>query len=192
MCSHNEHYNDLSSTAVFLLVSRRSSASRDHSRSSTPQTYFNLLPRNALYSLWLPLLTPLFNSSLPYALIYSGQYYKGDLLVLNLDGVSCIDVLSQMMELGSSCHESDVTDRMFTRAGSAEHVSIKRITCQSALSSKPVVVVLLLAEVIFMDTTYGRRWIRRIGNCEYAFSCEDLALIRRISFPGYGVLVRIE
>nr|GEW59798.1 hypothetical protein [Tanacetum cinerariifolium] len=34
-----------------------------------------------------------------------------------------------------------------------------------------------------------RRWIRRIGNYEYAFSCEDLALIRRISFPGYGVLV---
>ncbi|GJS40880.1 hypothetical protein Tco_0565923 [Tanacetum coccineum] len=24
--------------------------------------------------------------------------------------------------------------------------------------------------------------------CEYAFSCEDLALIRRICFPGYGVL----
>ncbi|GJU25906.1 hypothetical protein Tco_1164527 [Tanacetum coccineum] len=44
---------------------------------------------------------------------------------------------------------------------------------------------------IFMDTAYGRRCIRRIGNCEYAFSCEDLALIRRISFPGYGVLVRM-
>ncbi|GKB38062.1 hypothetical protein Tco_0883004 [Tanacetum coccineum] len=40
-----------------------------------------------------------------------------------------------------------------------------------------------------MDTAYGRRRIRRIGNCEYAFTCEDLALIRRISFPGYGVLV---
>ncbi|GJV46437.1 retrovirus-related pol polyprotein from transposon TNT 1-94 [Tanacetum coccineum] len=39
-----------------------------------------------------------------------------------------------------------------------------------------------------MDTVYGRRWIRRIGNCEYVFSCEDLALIRRIPFPGYGVL----
>nr|GEY04035.1 hypothetical protein [Tanacetum cinerariifolium] len=39
-----------------------------------------------------------------------------------------------------------------------------------------------------MDTVYGRRWIRRIGNCEYAFSCEGLALIRRISFSGYGVL----
>ncbi|GJY59549.1 putative reverse transcriptase domain-containing protein [Tanacetum coccineum] len=39
-----------------------------------------------------------------------------------------------------------------------------------------------------MDTAYGRRWIRRIGNCEYAFSCEDLALIRRIYFPGYNVL----
>ncbi|GJY92961.1 DNA-directed DNA polymerase [Tanacetum coccineum] len=39
-----------------------------------------------------------------------------------------------------------------------------------------------------MDTAYGRRWIRRIGKCEYAFSCEDLALIRLISFPGYGVL----
>ncbi|GJU31934.1 hypothetical protein Tco_1175523 [Tanacetum coccineum] len=47
-------------------------------------------------------------------------------------------------------------------------------------------------EVIFMDTAYDRRWIRRIGNCEYTFSCEDLALIRRISFPGYGVLVRNE
>nr|GEW40527.1 hypothetical protein [Tanacetum cinerariifolium] len=32
------------------------------------------------------------------------------------------------------------------------------------------------------------RWICCIGNYEYAFSCEDLALIRRISFPGYGVL----
>ncbi|GJW88572.1 hypothetical protein Tco_0163912 [Tanacetum coccineum] len=39
---------------------------------------------------------------------------------------------------------------------------------------------------------YGRRWIRRIGNCEYAFSCEDLVLIRRIYFPGYGVLVRFK
>nr|GEY91985.1 RNA-directed DNA polymerase, eukaryota, reverse transcriptase zinc-binding domain protein [Tanacetum cinerariifolium] len=37
---------------------------------------------------------------------------------------------------------------------------------------------------IFMDTAYGGRWIRRIGNFEYAFSCEDLALIRHISFPG--------
>ncbi|GJT04414.1 hypothetical protein Tco_0838876 [Tanacetum coccineum] len=41
-----------------------------------------------------------------------------------------------------------------------------------------------------MDTTYGRRWIRRIRNCEYAFSCEALALIRGIFFPGYGILVR--
>ncbi|GJS60796.1 hypothetical protein Tco_0655580 [Tanacetum coccineum] len=46
--------------------------------------------------------------------------------------------------------------------------------------------------VIFMDMAYGRRWIRNIRNYEYAFSCEDLALIRRISFPGYGVLVRNE
>ncbi|GJS39003.1 nucleotide-diphospho-sugar transferase [Tanacetum coccineum] len=44
--------------------------------------------------------------------------------------------------------------------------------------------------VIFMDTAYGRRWIRRIGNCEYVFSCEDLALIRHFSFPGYDVLVK--
>nr|GEW60597.1 hypothetical protein [Tanacetum cinerariifolium] len=44
---------------------------------------------------------------------------------------------------------------------------------------------------IFMDTR-GKRWIRRIENYEYAFSCEDLALIRRISFPGYSVLVRNE
>ncbi|GJS84426.1 hypothetical protein Tco_0750967 [Tanacetum coccineum] len=29
---------------------------------------------------------------------------------------------------------------------------------------------------------YGRRVIRRIGNYLYAFSCEELALIRRISF----------
>ncbi|GJQ95741.1 hypothetical protein Tco_0006880 [Tanacetum coccineum] len=27
-----------------------------------------------------------------------------------------------------------------------------------------------------MDTAYGRRGIRRIGNCLYAFSCEELAL----------------
>ncbi|GJW77072.1 hypothetical protein Tco_0138754 [Tanacetum coccineum] len=46
--------------------------------------------------------------------------------------------------------------------------------------------------IIFMDTAYGRRWILCIGNSEYAFSYEDLVLIRRISFPGYGVLVRIE
>ncbi|GJR71968.1 hypothetical protein Tco_1016004 [Tanacetum coccineum] len=40
---------------------------------------------------------------------------------------------------------------------------------------------------------YGvcRGGIRRIGNCEHAFTCEDLALIRNISFPGYGVLVRM-
>nr|GEY13913.1 hypothetical protein [Tanacetum cinerariifolium] len=37
---------------------------------------------------------------------------------------------------------------------------------------------------------HSRRWIRRIRNFEYAFSCEELALICRISFPGYGVLVR--
>ncbi|GJR36604.1 hypothetical protein Tco_1212288 [Tanacetum coccineum] len=42
-----------------------------------------------------------------------------------------------------------------------------------------------------MDTAYGRRWIHRIGNCEYVFSCEDLALIRRMSIHGYGVLVRM-
>ncbi|GJS80562.1 hypothetical protein Tco_0730443 [Tanacetum coccineum] len=42
-----------------------------------------------------------------------------------------------------------------------------------------------------MDTAYGRRWIRRIGNYEYVFSCEDLALIRRISFPGYESIWRI-
>nr|GEW46851.1 RNA-directed DNA polymerase, eukaryota, reverse transcriptase zinc-binding domain protein [Tanacetum cinerariifolium] len=39
---------------------------------------------------------------------------------------------------------------------------------------------------ILMDTAYGERWIRRIGKCEYTFSCEDLALIRRISFSGFG------
>ncbi|GKC19266.1 hypothetical protein Tco_1021416, partial [Tanacetum coccineum] len=44
--------------------------------------------------------------------------------------------------------------------------------------------------VILMDTPYGRRGIRRIGNCLYVFSCEELALIRRISFPGYGVLYK--
>nr|GEV98839.1 retrovirus-related Pol polyprotein from transposon TNT 1-94 [Tanacetum cinerariifolium] len=32
-------------------------------------------------------------------------------------------------------------------------------------------------------------WIRRIGNWSNAFSCEVLALIRRISFVGYGVLI---
>ncbi|GJS49505.1 hypothetical protein Tco_0599626 [Tanacetum coccineum] len=42
-----------------------------------------------------------------------------------------------------------------------------------------------------MDTAYGRRCICRIGKCEYAFSCDDLALIRRISFPGYGVLILV-
>ncbi|GJZ44258.1 hypothetical protein Tco_0591513 [Tanacetum coccineum] len=33
-----------------------------------------------------------------------------------------------------------------------------------------------------LDTAYSRGVIRRIGNCLYAFSCEELALIRRISF----------
>nr|GEY24262.1 Gag-Pol polyprotein [Tanacetum cinerariifolium] len=36
------------------------------------------------------------------------------------------------------------------------------------------------------------RGIHRIGNWLNAFSCEEFALIRRISFLGYGVLVRIE
>ncbi|GJT60179.1 retrovirus-related pol polyprotein from transposon TNT 1-94 [Tanacetum coccineum] len=44
---------------------------------------------------------------------------------------------------------------------------------------------------IQLDTTYGRRLIRRIGNWLYAFSCEELALIRPISLCGYDVLVRI-
>ncbi|GJS10088.1 putative reverse transcriptase domain-containing protein [Tanacetum coccineum] len=44
-----------------------------------------------------------------------------------------------------------------------------------------------------MDTAYGRRVIRRIRNCLYAFSCEELALIRRMPylFSGYGVLVSL-
>ncbi|GJQ90623.1 hypothetical protein Tco_0001762 [Tanacetum coccineum] len=41
---------------------------------------------------------------------------------------------------------------------------------------------------IQLDTAYGKRVIRRIGNCLYAFSCEELALIHRISFVGYGIL----
>ncbi|GKD67305.1 retrovirus-related pol polyprotein from transposon TNT 1-94 [Tanacetum coccineum] len=41
---------------------------------------------------------------------------------------------------------------------------------------------------IQLDTTYGRRVIRRIGNWLYAFSCEELALIRRISLCGYDIL----
>ncbi|GJY75003.1 ribonuclease H-like domain-containing protein [Tanacetum coccineum] len=41
-----------------------------------------------------------------------------------------------------------------------------------------------------MDTAYGSRVIRRIGNWSNTFSCEVQALIRRISFVGYGVLVR--
>nr|GEZ67177.1 retrovirus-related Pol polyprotein from transposon TNT 1-94 [Tanacetum cinerariifolium] len=42
------------------------------------------------------------------------------------------------------------------------------------------------------DDEIDERGIRRIGNCLYAFFCEELELIRRISFPGYGVLVRIK
>nr|GFA44146.1 hypothetical protein [Tanacetum cinerariifolium] len=34
--------------------------------------------------------------------------------------------------------------------------------------------------------------IHRSGNYLYAFSCEELAQIHRISFPGYGILVRIK
>ncbi|GJW71276.1 hypothetical protein Tco_0128193 [Tanacetum coccineum] len=41
-----------------------------------------------------------------------------------------------------------------------------------------------------LDMAYCRRVIHHIGNWLNAFSCEDLALIRRISFPGYGVLHR--
>ncbi|GKB28530.1 ribonuclease H-like domain-containing protein [Tanacetum coccineum] len=51
-------------------------------------------------------------------------------------------------------------------------------------------VLLYLRIVIFMDTAYGSRVIRRIGNWSNAFSCEVQALIRHISFAGYGVLVR--
>ncbi|GKD34375.1 hypothetical protein Tco_1249884, partial [Tanacetum coccineum] len=39
-----------------------------------------------------------------------------------------------------------------------------------------------------MDTAYGSRVIRRIVNWSNALSCEVQALIRRISFAGYGVL----
>ncbi|GJR58045.1 hypothetical protein Tco_1500207 [Tanacetum coccineum] len=60
------------------------------------------------------------------------------------------------------------------------------------LMYKPSIKRLIDELVIFMDTAYGRRGIRHIGNWLNAFSCEDLALIRRISFRGYGVLVRIE
>ncbi|GJR93890.1 reverse transcriptase domain-containing protein [Tanacetum coccineum] len=35
---------------------------------------------------------------------------------------------------------------------------------------------------IQLDMAYGRSWIRRIGNWSCVFSCEELALIRRISF----------
>ncbi|GJZ50642.1 retrovirus-related pol polyprotein from transposon TNT 1-94 [Tanacetum coccineum] len=41
-----------------------------------------------------------------------------------------------------------------------------------------------------MDTAYGSRVIRRTGNWSNALSYEVQALIRRISFAGYGVLVR--
>ncbi|GJS63924.1 hypothetical protein Tco_0678488 [Tanacetum coccineum] len=37
-----------------------------------------------------------------------------------------------------------------------------------------------------MDTAYGSSLIRRIRNWSNALSCEVLALIRRISFVGYG------
>ncbi|GJY08851.1 hypothetical protein Tco_0377036 [Tanacetum coccineum] len=40
-----------------------------------------------------------------------------------------------------------------------------------------------------MDTAYGGRVIRRIGNWSNAFSCEVEALIRRIPFAGYGVCI---
>ncbi|GJZ36876.1 hypothetical protein Tco_0583067 [Tanacetum coccineum] len=43
-----------------------------------------------------------------------------------------------------------------------------------------------------LDTAYYSSWIRRIGNYLYAFSCEELALIRCISFSGYGVSGRNE
>nr|GEY96172.1 reverse transcriptase domain-containing protein [Tanacetum cinerariifolium] len=41
-----------------------------------------------------------------------------------------------------------------------------------------------------LDTAYESRVIRRIGNWSNVLSCEVQALIRRISFAGYGVLVR--
>ncbi|GJV23071.1 hypothetical protein Tco_1375766 [Tanacetum coccineum] len=39
-----------------------------------------------------------------------------------------------------------------------------------------------------MDTAYGSSLIRRIRNWSNALSCEVLALIRRISFVGYGII----
>nr|GEX94500.1 hypothetical protein [Tanacetum cinerariifolium] len=52
--------------------------------------------------------------------------------------------------------------------------------------------VVSAAKVIFMDTAYGSKGIRRIGNWSNAFSCEVQALIRRIFLVGYGVLVRLQ
>ncbi|GJU92017.1 zf-CCHC domain-containing protein [Tanacetum coccineum] len=47
--------------------------------------------------------------------------------------------------------------------------------------------LLYLRIFILMDTTYGSKGIRRIGNWSNALSCEVQALIRFISFAGYGV-----
>ncbi|GJV28816.1 hypothetical protein Tco_1385264 [Tanacetum coccineum] len=41
--------------------------------------------------------------------------------------------------------------------------------------------------VIQLDTAYGRKGIRHIGNWSNAFSCEELAPIRRIFLVRYGV-----
>nr|GEW04388.1 putative reverse transcriptase domain-containing protein [Tanacetum cinerariifolium] len=48
--------------------------------------------------------------------------------------------------------------------------------------------VLMELVVLRSKLVTNLRWMRRIRNYEYAFSCDDLALIHRISFLGYEVL----
>ncbi|GJU39009.1 hypothetical protein Tco_1191966 [Tanacetum coccineum] len=92
-------------------------------------------------------------------------------------------------------YDTCVVHHVFTERGHDIFMLIKkdypltRALMTLMLSNKLQVDEYSVMAVIFMDTVYGRSWIRRIGNCEYAFSCEDLALICRISFSGYDVLV---
>ncbi|GKD74616.1 hypothetical protein Tco_1332898, partial [Tanacetum coccineum] len=76
-------------------------------------------------------------------------------------------------------------------ARSTGHIELDSLECalrsQSISDIFPNLLDLLYVRiVIFMDMETYR--IHRIGNWSNAFSCEVLALIRHISFVGYGVL----
>nr|GFA64626.1 hypothetical protein [Tanacetum cinerariifolium] len=82
---------------------------------------------------------------------------------------------------------STVKDTTDAKINSLLDIKIQYKVLRIQSSSILIVHVLVISQPVVptpipLDTAYGRRVIRRIGNYLYAFSCEELALIRRISF----------